>query len=76
MLIDVQNLRVCLRRLHSTFLPIVLWAGVTLTVFPALGQGSLPERPDPAAIAAHVRAALARDRVPGASVAVIWENEV
>ncbi len=76
MLIDFQNLRVCLRRLHSTFLPIVLWAGVTLTVFPALGQGSLPERPDPAAIAAHVREALARDRVPGASVAVIWENEV
>lgn len=76
MLINFQNLRVSLRRLLSTFLPIVLWAGVTLTVFPAFGQGSLPDRPDPAAIAAHVREALARDRVPGASVAVIWEDEV
>lgn len=33
-------------------------------------------RPDPAAIAAHVEAAIARDRVPGAAVAVIWQGEV
>lgn len=74
--VDFQNLMTCLRQWHSNLLVIVLCAVVSLAVSPALGQGSLPERPDPAAIAAHVRAALARDRVPGASVAVIWENEV
>ena len=37
MLINFQNLRVSLRRLPSTFLPIVLWAGVTLTVEPSKG---------------------------------------
>lgn len=76
MRVNFQNLGACLRRWPSTLWPIVLWAGVLLTVLPALGQGRLPEKPDPTAIAAHMREALARDRVPGAAVAVIWGNEV
>ncbi|MFN3280782.1 MAG: serine hydrolase domain-containing protein [Tabrizicola sp.] len=43
----------------------------------ALSPGAqAPVAPDAQAIAEHVRQALARDRVPGAAVAVIWRGEV
>jgi CubicO group peptidase (beta-lactamase class C family) len=54
----------------------VLAAGLALafSLLPAAAD-KLP-RPDPATISAFVRAELARDRVPGAAVAVIWQGEV
>jgi CubicO group peptidase (beta-lactamase class C family) len=57
----------------------VLVAGLALALFMG-SMGSVaaetPPQPDPAAISAFVRAELARDRVPGAAVAVIWQGEV
>ncbi|WP_149587113.1 serine hydrolase domain-containing protein [Tabrizicola flagellatus] len=47
----------------------LLWAAFPL-------GAEAPVAPDPQAIAAHVRQALDRDRVPGAAVAVIWQGEV
>jgi CubicO group peptidase (beta-lactamase class C family) len=51
-------------------------AGLALALFMLPAAAETPPQPDAAAISAHVRAALARDRVPGAAVAVIWQGEV
>jgi CubicO group peptidase (beta-lactamase class C family) len=54
----------------------VLAAGLALALSMGSAAADTLPRPDPAAISAHVRAALARDRVPGAAVAVIWQGDV
>jgi CubicO group peptidase (beta-lactamase class C family) len=47
---------------------------LALSMLPAAAEVTPP--PDPAAISAHLREALARDRVPGGAVAVIWQGKV
>lgn len=74
----IHNMCASPHRRRLALWPILFWfwAGLLPIVLPAQAEGNPTEGPDPQAIAAHVRQAMARDRVPGAAVAVIWRGEV